>query len=206
MLKTEGLVKEYDGVKIDLVDQVFEKGKSYCILGPSGSGKTTLLGMLSGEIETTEGRVLYEGKELTKADRQLIGYITQTPQLLENMTVADNLNIIREVHQIDRENSTVLERVGMKHKEKQKAKSLSGGERSRLAIAREMLKDVEILLCDEPTGSLNYDKGREIMEYLQEMHKAQGGILIVVTHDDRMVDLFDEVLQYSKMLRGVSVC
>ena len=119
---------------------------------------------------------------------------------MEEMTVEDNLNLLKieKIKCIDID--TILEQVGLKSKRKTKVKKLSGGEKQRVAIARALIKSPKIILADEPTGSLNYEKGLEIMELLNEFHKKSNHVMIFVTHDDRMAKFADEVIHFEDIL------
>ena len=211
MIKLEKVLKDYgNGTIIDLIDDIkFEDGKSYCILGPSGSGKSTLLNLIAGIIKPSQGRVVIDDVEITalsveeveKFRRDNIGYISQEFNLFELMTVMDNLGIMSLVNHPTKSILEVLNLVGLGNKLNSKINSLSGGEKQRVAIARSLLNSPSIMLCDEPTGSLNYKMGREIMELLIDTHKLTNNTLLVVTHDDRMSNLFDNVISFESLLK-----
>ena len=186
----------------------FKAGKSYAILGVSGSGKTTLLNIIAGIVTPNEGKVFVDDIEVTNLTQKEkdnfrlknIGYIFQDFKLMEEMTVEDNLNLLKieKIDCIDIDN--ILEQVGLKNKRKIKVKKLSGGEKQRVAIARSLIKSPKIILADEPTGSLNYEKGIEIMELLDKFHKKSNHVMIFVTHDDRMAKFADEVIHFEDIL------
>lgn len=212
MIKLEGIRKIYNSdTCISLEDYVFQKEKSYCILGPSGSGKSTLLNMIAGLVKPSEGKVFIHNelisgmseKELDYFRYQNVGYISQDLKLFEGFTVKDNLAIVALGGKTTFTVESVLEWVGLEHKLSSKVKTLSGGEKQRVAIARALLKSPKVMLCDEPTGSLNTAKGIEIIELLISLHKRQKNTLIVVTHDDRMSKYFDEVIKFEDILGGV---
>ena len=209
MIKIQNIRKKFnEDTKIRLKNMVFEDGKSYAILGVSGSGKTTLLNMIAGIINPTDGKIIVDNVEITKLTQKEkdkfrlknIGYIFQDFKLMEEMTVEDNLNLLKieKIKCIDID--TILDQVGLKSKRKTKVKKLSGGEKQRVAIARALIKSPKIILADEPTGSLNYEKGLEIMELLNEFHKKSNHVMIFVTHDDRMAKFADEVIQFEDIL------
>lgn len=209
MIITKDIRKEFDEeTRICLKDTKFEDGKSYAILGASGSGKTTLLNIIAGIISPTEGQVLIDDTEITKLNQKQkdefrlnnIGYIFQDFKLIEDMTVEDNLSLLKiaKVRCIDIDD--ILKQVGLDKKKKSKVKNLSGGEKQRIAIARALMKSPNIILADEPTGSLNYKKGLEIMELLRQFHKKSKHIMIFVTHDDRMAQFADEIIQFEDLL------
>ena len=209
MIRVENVKKDFnEDTKIHLKNIEFKAGKSYAILGVSGSGKTTLLNIIAGIVTPNEGKVFVDDVEVTNLTQKEkdnfrlknIGYIFQDFKLMEEMTVEDNLNLLKieKIKCIDID--TILDQVGLKSKRKTKVKKLSGGEKQRVAIARALIKSPKIILADEPTGSLNYEKGLEIMELLNEFHKKSNHVMIFVTHDDRMAKFADEVIQFEDIL------
>jgi putative ABC transport system ATP-binding protein len=227
LIRTTNLKKSYSNGEtvIDLEDLIFDGGKSYCILGPSGCGKTTLLNMVAGIVRPTEGSIMVDltGSVLenglhfngfhvdlaTEKQAQLdayraheVGYISQDPNLLEEFTVLDNLQIVGKNGLLKNKPETVLTWVGLESKAKSKVKNLSGGEKQRVSIARALLRNPKFMLCDEPTASLNYTLALEVMNLLITLHKKEENTLLVVTHDDRMSDLFDMTLKFKDLLRS----
>ena len=209
MIRIENVKKDFNSdTKIHLKNIKFENGKTYAILGVSGSGKTTLLNIIAGIVNPNEGKVLIDDVDITSLTQkekdnfrlENIGYIFQDFKLIEDMTVEDNLNLLKieKIECIDIDN--ILGQVGLKNKRKTKVKRLSGGEKQRVAIARALIKSPKIILADEPTGSLNYEKGLEIMELLNEFHKKSNHVMIFVTHDDRMAKFADEVIRFEDIL------
>jgi putative ABC transport system ATP-binding protein len=209
MIRIKNIKKDFNSdTKIHLKDIEFENGKTYAILGVSGSGKTTLLNIIAGIVNPNEGEVLIDDIEITELSQKEkdnfrlknIGYIFQDFKLMEDMTVEDNLNLLKieKIKCIDIDE--ILNQVGLKNKRKTKVKKLSGGEKQRVAIARALMKSPKIILADEPTGSLNYEKGLEIMELLNEFHKKSNHVMIFVTHDDRMAKFADEIIQFEDIL------
>ena len=201
MIKTKDLVKRFDGdTSIKYKDLTFESGQSYVLLGASGCGKSTLLNMIAGVITPSDGEIYYDGEEIgslpqKKKDKfriEEIGYIFQDFKLIEEMTVEDNIDILKlEGVKTDRMDE-VLRELGILSKKKKKVSRLSGGERQRVAIARAFVKAPDVILADEPTGNLNYEIGRSVVEKMIEI--AKGKTLIAVTHDDRLAPLFDHVI------------
>ena len=198
MIKTEGLVKRFDDdTVINYKNIVFEDGKSYVLLGASGCGKSTLLNMLAGVITPTSGAIYFDGEEMSRKSQKQkdkfrikkIGYIFQDFKLIEEMTVEDNINVLRLEGVKTSAMDDVLGKLGILSKKKKKVKQLSGGERQRVAIARAFVKAPEIILADEPTGNLNYEIGRSVVEEMLKI--AKGKTLVAVTHDDRLAPLFD---------------
>lgn len=209
MIKINNLSKKFDEeCNIRIKDTAFKDGRSYVLLGPSGCGKSTMLNMITGVITPTTGNVFIDGTEITKLTQQEkdayrlknIGYIFQDFKLIDDMTVEDNLNLLKlgdvDCLPIDE----VLESVGIKGKRKNKVKHLSGGERQRVAIARALIKQPKIIIADEPTGNLNFENGKKVIELLMKASKKFSNTMIVVTHDDRLVEYFDEALHFEDML------
>ena len=201
MITVSGLKKTFEeGSGIRYSDLTFETGKTYVMLGASGCGKSTYLNMISGVITPSEGSVVIDGRDMTVLTQKEkdafrvsnIGYIFQDFRLLEEMSVQDNIDILKlegvDVSGTDK----ILDALGILPLKRKKAARLSGGEKQRVAIARAIVKNPEIILADEPTGNLNYEIGRRVMEQLIETSK--GKTLICVTHDDRLSTLFDCVL------------
>lgn len=209
MIKISNLSKKFDEESnIKIKDMEFKDKTSYVLLGPSGCGKSTLLNMITGVITPTTGTIMVDDIEVTKLTQEErdqyrlknIGYIFQDFKLIEDMTVEDNLNLLKigkvECLPID----DVLDSVGIKNKRKSKIKHLSGGERQRVAIARALIKQPKIIIADEPTGNLNFENGKKVVELLIEASKKFANTMIVVTHDDRLVQYFDKSLHFEKML------
>ena len=201
MIEATGLIKRFDGGSaICYKDIRFETGKSYVLLGASGCGKSTLLNMISGIITPSEGRVVIDGVEMSGQPQPKkdafrvahIGCVFQDFKLIEEMSVADNIDILR-LERVDTSGiDAILNTLGILKLKKRRVAKLSGGEKQRVAIARALVKHPDIIIADEPTGSLNYAIGRRIMEELIEA--AKGKTLICVTHDDRLAELFDVVI------------
>ena len=201
MIKTEKLVKRFDGdTVIKYKDIEFEDGHSYVLLGASGCGKSTLLNMLAGVITPSDGAIYFDGEEMSrktqkKKDKfriEKIGYIFQDFKLIEDMTVEDNINVLKLEGVKTSGMDDVLGKLGILSKKKKKVRQLSGGERQRVAIARAFVKAPDIILADEPTGNLNYEIGRSVVEQMLKI--AEGKTLVAVTHDDRLANLFDHTI------------
>ncbi|SES88053.1 ABC transporter ATP-binding protein [Anaerobranca gottschalkii] len=211
MISIKSVRKKYDNDNdIKFKDYTFEPGKSYCILGPSGSGKSTLLNLIGGLISPTEGIININGtclnclspKELDRYCFQNIGFIPQELKLFAEFTVEDNLRILEVEGKLAFSIDEVLSWVEMMDKRKSKIKNLSGGEKQRVAIARALIKSPKVMLCDEPTASLNTAKGIQIIELITKLHKEQDNTLLVVTHDDRLTGYFDNTLNIRDLLGG----
>lgn len=212
MIEIKGVCKEFENETINFSDIVFEDNKSYVILGPSGCGKSTLLNILSGTKKATKGsiRVNVENKEYKLEDlskeklqqyrRENISYVSQDFSLFNSFTVYDNLNIINEIKKAKISIEEAAELVGLGKKLKQKVKNLSGGEKQRVSIARALLQEGNIILCDEPTGSLNQTLANDIIKLIIKLHKRTNSTLLVVTHDERLTDYFDRVIRYEDFI------
>ncbi len=206
MIRIEHLVKRFDeDTDIQYKDLSFEAGKSYVLLGASGCGKSTLLNMLAGVITPSEGHIYFDEQEVSSLPQkqkdkiriEKIGYIFQDFKLIEEMSVEDNINVLKlEGVNTDRMDE-VLDALGILAKKKKKVNKLSGGERQRVAIARAFVKAPDIILADEPTGNLNYEIGRAVVE--QMLNIARGKTLVAVTHDDRLAPLFDCVIDMNEI-------
>lgn len=193
---------------IDYLDMTFEDGKTYMLLGASGCGKSTLLNMIAGILSPESGTIEINGenmsaksqKEKDKFRIEKIGYIFQDFKLISEMSVIDNINILKLEGVDTSKADKTLDKLGILSKKNKKVKHLSGGERQRVAIARAIVKMPDIILADEPTGNLNFAIGEEVIKALVEI--SQGKTLIAVTHDDRLSKYFDYVIDMNEMTGG----
>ncbi len=193
---------------INYKDMVFEDGKSYMLLGASGCGKSTLLNMIAGILSVDGGEIVIgdqvmSGKSQKEKDKfriQKIGYIFQDFKLISDMTVMDNINILRLEHVDTSRADDFLKTLGIYDKKNKKIKHLSGGERQRVAIARAIVKMPDIILADEPTGNLNFEIGETVIKQLVEI--SRGKTLIAVTHDERLGKYFDITIDMNDMIGG----
>jgi putative ABC transport system ATP-binding protein len=183
-----------------------DAGQICAVLGPSGSGKTTLLSIVGCLLSPTRGEISIVGRavdfrrsaQLTSLRRTLLGFVFQHAQLLPFMTVRDNLRTVGRNcgvpgAQLDRRIADVVMRLGIDRVLHKKPARISGGERQRVAIARAVLHKPSILLADEPTAALDWNTGRAAVELLVEQARSERSLLIVVTHDTRLLDLFERV-------------
>lgn len=210
MIEIRGVSKHFKNeTAIDYKDMVFETGKSYMLLGASGCGKSTLLNMIAGILPPTGGSVIIDGvnmseKSQKEKDRfriEKIGYIFQDFKLIDEMTVMDNINILR-IEGIDTSTAGgLLEKLEISGQKNKKIKHLSGGQKQRVAIARALVKRPDIILADEPTGNLNFAIGEAVIRELAEVSK--GKTLITVTHDDRLMEYFDTVIDMNEITGGM---
>ncbi|MGN1320028.1 MAG: ABC transporter ATP-binding protein [Acutalibacteraceae bacterium] len=209
MIKIKNVSKCFaNETAIDYRDIEFEKGKSYMLLGASGCGKSTLLNMISGILSPETGSIEIGGVDMTNKSQkekdkfriENIGYIFQDFKLIPEMTVMDNIAILR-LEKIDiSETDNILNALGIIDKKNKKVKNLSGGEKQRVAIARAIVKKPEIILADEPTGNLNFTIGESVIKQLIDISK--GKTLIAVTHDERLGKYFDCIIDMNQMTGG----
>ena len=177
------------------------------LLGASGCGKSTLLNLIAGVLTPSEGAVTVGGETVSAWPQRRrdafrireVGYIYQDFKLMEGMTVQDNIDILRMEGVDTTGKDALLDRLGILSLKKRRVRSLSGGEKQRVAIARALIKQPNIILADEPTGNLNYEIGRAVMQQLIE--NMGGGTLIAVTHDDRLAPMFDHTLDMNAIAR-----
>ncbi|MHC4600391.1 MAG: ABC transporter ATP-binding protein [Planctomycetota bacterium] len=172
-------------------DLAVRQGEILVILGPSGSGKSTLLNILGGIDRATSGRVLFHDrnitdfsvKELTLYRRTAVGFVFQFYNLIHNLTARENVELACEIVDRPLDPLETLTRVGLGERAEHFPSQLSGGEQQRVAIARGLAKNPEFLLCDEPTGALDYETGKQVLHLLQEINGASGLTMVLVTHN-----------------------
>ena len=209
MISITGVSKKFKNeTAIDYKDMVFESGKSYILLGASGCGKSTLLNMIAGILSPEKGEITIDGVDMTKLSQKEkdlfriknIGYIFQDFKLITEMSVIDNINILK-LEGVDTSRADeVLKSLDMLERKNKKVKHLSGGQKQRVAIARAIVKSPEIILADEPTGNLNFAIGEAVIKELTQISK--GKTLIAVAHDDRLCKYFDHVIDMNEMTGG----
>lgn len=194
MIKVRGLKKVYpSAIALRGVDMDIQDNEWVSIMGPSGSGKSTLLNILGGLDYPTEGSVSYDGKEITtmKEDelavfrRENIGFIFQQSYLIPYLTALENVMLAQYFHSIvdEEEAAEALKKVGLGHRLHHRPSELSGGEQQRVCIARALINSPKILLADEPTGNLDRENTKIILELLRELHRNEGFTIVLVTHD-----------------------
>ena len=193
-------------VNIDaLRDATFtvEKGELCVIVGPSGAGKTTLLNILGGMDTLTDGKIFLGGEEIsTYSERKLTGYrrhdvgfVFQFYNLVPNLTALENVELAAQICRDPLDAKQVLTSVGLEHRLSNFPAQLSGGEQQRVAIARALAKNPKLLLCDEPTGALDYTTGKAILKLLQDMSRQRGMTVIIITHNGALTAMADRVIQ-----------
>ena len=192
-------------VKIVAVDEIsFEiaKGEFVVIVGPSGAGKTTVLNILGGMDQATSGEVLVDGRniarynsrQLTDYRRNDIGFVFQFYNLVQNLTALENVELASQISKDPLNSLDILERVGLGGRKDNFPAQLSGGEQQRVAIARAIAKNPKLLLCDEPTGALDYQTGKSILGLLRSMCDNYGMTVIVITHNSALAPMADQVI------------
>ena len=172
------------------------------ILGPSGSGKTTLLNMLGGMDSATSGTIMLDGarvssfnrKQLTQYRRHDIGFVFQFYNLVQNLTARENVELASQICRDPLDADEVLAAVGLADRVRNFPGQLSGGEQQRVAIARALAKNPKLLLCDEPTGALDYETGKAILKLLQDTCRDTGRTVVVVTHNSAFTAIADKVI------------
>ncbi|MCI6935674.1 MAG: ABC transporter ATP-binding protein [Clostridiales bacterium] len=180
-----------------------EKGELVVIVGPSGAGKTTLLNILGGMDTLTTGRVMLDGreisalskKELTEYRRHDVGFVFQFYNLIGNLTALENVELANQICKNPLDADEILKEVGLEERKKNFPSQLSGGEQQRVAIARALAKNPKLLLCDEPTGALDYQTGKAILQLLQDTGRRTGMTIIIITHNGALTAMADRVIR-----------
>ena len=194
----EVMIHAVDGVDIEI-----HKGEFAVIVGPSGAGKTTVLNMLGGMDRVTSGKVivdgrdisLYNSRQLTKYRRDDIGFVFQFYNLIQNLNALENVELALQISKHPMDAKEVLKDVGLEDRMYNFPSQLSGGEQQRVAIARALAKNPKLLLCDEPTGALDYQTGKAILKLLQDMCRERGMTVIVITHNSALTPMADRVIK-----------
>lgn len=180
------------------------KGELVCILGPSGAGKTTCLNILGGMDNLTSGEVFVDGKcvnklngkELIKYRRNDIGFVFQFYNLIQNLTALENVELATEICKNSLSPRETLINVGLKDRLNNFPAQLSGGEQQRVSIARALAKNPNVLLCDEPTGALDYVTGKQILKLLQDTCRKSKMTVIIITHNSAIAPMADKVIKF----------
>jgi len=208
ILSTRNLSKSYQMGEVEvkaLVDTTFqvEEGEFVVILGPSGSGKSTLLNLIGGMDTPTRGQVFlrdeeitaYNERELTAYRRNKVGFVFQFYNIMANLTARENVELATEISQNPLDIDQVMEAVDLSQRQDHFPSQLSGGEQQRVSIARAVAKNPEILLCDEPTGALDYNTGISILSLLKRVNREMGKTLLVITHNGDIARIADRVIK-----------
>jgi putative ABC transport system ATP-binding protein len=181
-----------------------EKGELVVIVGPSGAGKTTTLNILGGMDTATTGKVIVDKKEVTKLKnkdlikyrREDIGFVFQFYNLVQNLTAKENVELATEICKDSLDPEEVLKKVGLKDRMNNFPSQLSGGEQQRVAIARAIAKNPKLLLCDEPTGALDYKTGKQILKLLQDTARKENMTVLIITHNTAIAPMADKVIHF----------
>lgn len=181
-----------------------EKGELVVIVGPSGAGKTTALNILGGMDNATSGRVIVDNKEISrlknrdliKYRREDIGFVFQFYNLVQNLTAIENVELATQICKKSLNPEQVMEKVGLADRKNNFPSQLSGGEQQRVAIARAIAKNPKLLLCDEPTGALDYKTGKQILKLLQDMSRIEKMTVIIITHNGAIAPMADKVIKF----------
>ena len=216
-VKLQDITKIYKmgEVEIRAADRIsfsIQKGEFVVIVGPSGAGKTTVLNILGGMDTATDGKLIVDGEDITSYNsrkltgyrREDIGFVFQFYNLVPNLTALENVELALQICKDPLDAKEVLEDVGLGDRLDNFPAQLSGGEQQRVSIARALAKNPKLLLCDEPTGALDYNTGKAILKLLQNMCRERGMTVIVITHNQALAPMADRLIhikngQVSKM-------
>lgn len=194
----ESIIVANDGINFSV-----EKGELVIILGPSGAGKSTVLNILGGMDSCDEGKIIidntdiakFNSKQLTNYRRNDVGFVFQFYNLVQNLTARENVELATQISKNALDVDETLEAVGLSHRKNNFPAQLSGGEQQRVAIARAIAKNPKLLLCDEPTGALDYNTGKQILKTLQDTCKNTGTTVIIITHNSALAPIADRVIR-----------
>ena len=189
---------------LDNTNFQIEKGELVVIVGPSGAGKTTTLNILGGMDTATSGEVLVDGKNITtlkgknliKYRREDIGFVFQFYNLVPNLTAKENVELATQICKDSLDVDSVIEKVGLDNRKNNFPSQLSGGEQQRVAIARAIAKNPKLLLCDEPTGALDYKTGKQILKLLENTCRKEKMTVIIITHNTAIAPMADKVIHF----------
>ena len=208
-IEFKNIVKEYKMGEVTIkalnnTNFEIEKGELVVIVGPSGAGKTTTLNILGGMDKATSGEVIVDGKEITKLnDKKLIeyrrndiGFVFQFYNLVQNLTAKENVELATQICSDALDVNEILEKVGLSDRKDNFPAQLSGGEQQRVSIARAIAKNPKLLLCDEPTGALDYKTGKSILKLLQEMARKEKMTVAIITHNGAIAPMADKVIHF----------
>lgn len=201
-ITVEKLKKSYQAGKsknevLKGISLTLEKGQTGVILGPSGSGKSTLMNIIGGVDRADSGSIHVDGLEITSLSedgltdyrRNSVGFIFQFYNLVPNLTVTENIEVVSNISKAPLDMDTVLNAVGLEAKKKSFPRELSGGEQQRVAIARAIVKNPKLLLCDEPTGALDYETSHGVLSLLQKINRDFGTTVLMITHNTVIGDM-----------------
>ena len=194
----ENIVVANNGINFSI-----DKGEFVVILGPSGAGKSTTLNILGGMDSCDEGKIIidetdiskFSNRELTKYRRYDVGFVFQFYNLVQNLTAKENVELATQISNNALDVDKTLELVGLGHRKDNFPAQLSGGEQQRVSIARAIAKNPKLLLCDEPTGALDYSTGKQILKILQDTCRKIGTTVIIITHNSAIPPMADKVIK-----------
>ena len=204
MIKISNLSKSFSGQTVlDHLNLDIQKGEVVALIGSSGAGKSTVLNILGGMDTNDEGQVLIDGVDISKLNshqrtdyrRDDVGFVFQFYNLVANLTAKENVELASEIVSDALDPEAVLREVGLGNRLDNFPAQLSGGEQQRVAIARAVAKNPKILLCDEPTGALDYQTGKQVLGILQAMSRKKGATVIIVTHNAALAPIADRVIR-----------
>ena len=214
-IEFQSVVKKYKmgEIEITALDKTsfgIEKGELVVIVGASGAGKTTALNILGGMDDATSGSVIVDGKDITKLKgrdliryrREDIGFVFQFYNLVQNLTAVENVELATQICKHALDPKVVMRKVGLGKRLNNFPSQLSGGEQQRVAIARAIAKNPKLLLCDEPTGALDYNTGKQILKLLQDMSRKENMTVIIITHNQAIAPMAHKVIHFKN---GVAV-
>lgn len=189
---------------VDGVDFSIQKGEFVIVVGPSGAGKTTVLNILGGMDTVTEGKVIvdgeniaaYSGRRLTGYRRDDIGFVFQFYNLVPNLTALENVELAAQVCKDSLDAGETLDKVGLGARKNNFPAQLSGGEQQRVSIARALAKNPKLLLCDEPTGALDYNTGKQILQLLQDTCRKEKITVLLITHNSAIAPMADRLIRF----------
>lgn len=204
----ENICKTYvsGDVKVEALKDVsfeIEKGEICVIVGQSGAGKTTLLNVLGGMDNATSGEIMLDGKNISNLNRRQmenyrrydIGFVFQFYNLIPNLTALENVEIASQLSKDPLDSEQILKEVGLENRMSNFPAQLSGGEQQRVSIARALAKNPKLLLCDEPTGALDYETGKAVLKLLQDCSREKGMTVLIITHNSALTAMADRVIK-----------
>ena len=207
-IELKDVVKTYKmgEIEIKAADNIsfpIEKGEFVIVVGPSGAGKTTVLNILGGMDTATSGEIMVDGtdigkfseKELTKYRRDDVGFVFQLYNLVQNLTALENVELASQMKNDALDAEDVLAEVGLSNRLDNFPSQLSGGEQQRVSIARALAKNPKLLLCDEPTGALDYITGKSILKLLQDTCREKKMTVVVITHNSALTPMADKIIK-----------
>ena len=208
-IEFKNIVKEYKmgEIQIKALDNTnfsIEKGELVVIVGPSGAGKTTALNILGGMDTATSGEAIVDGKDITKLKnkelikyrREDIGFVFQFYNLVQNLTAIENVELATQICKNSLNPEEIMDKVGLRDRKNNFPSQLSGGEQQRVAIARAIAKNPKLLLCDEPTGALDYKTGKQILKLLQDTCRKENMTVLIITHNGAIAPMADKVIHF----------